>query len=249
MRKLYGDALRKDAGVTKTLRNVAARNAHVLSGVTRGVKEVHGTFEKVLEETAEALEEFLSRCTYNPRRSPALADLPHLSEAGPRLHNYVEDTKILLKQSGERFVIRFALSLRASQLSADEFGDSRVANNMREFDLSQYALAVRFPADLPNRPRASTCSGPPRFHLGEAITVGWSAAANHSAQDWIGIYRLDANSSRLVTSVSSQGKWCAVHEDQTGPLLAEGEVRFAGRLLPWAVGKYEFRYDFVPRQI
>lgn len=62
MQKLYGNTLRKDAGVTKTLRNVAARNAHVLGGVTRGVKEVHGTFEKVLEETADAVEEFLSRC-------------------------------------------------------------------------------------------------------------------------------------------------------------------------------------------
>lgn len=62
MQKLYGDTLRKDAGVTKTLRNVAARNAHVLGGVTRGVKEVQGTFEKVLEETADAVEEFLNRC-------------------------------------------------------------------------------------------------------------------------------------------------------------------------------------------
>lgn len=62
MQKLYGNTLRKDAGVTKTLRNVAARNAHVLGGVTRGVKEVQGTFEKVLEETAEAVEEFLNKC-------------------------------------------------------------------------------------------------------------------------------------------------------------------------------------------
>lgn len=66
MRKLYGDALRKDAGVTKTLRNVAARNSHVLGGVTRGVREVQGTFEKVFEETAEAVEEFLSRCKSLP---------------------------------------------------------------------------------------------------------------------------------------------------------------------------------------
>lgn len=63
MRKLYGDAIRKDAGVTKTVRNVVSRNAHVFGGVTRGVQEVQGTFEKVLEEAAEALETFLLRCT------------------------------------------------------------------------------------------------------------------------------------------------------------------------------------------
>jgi hypothetical protein len=66
MKKLYGDALRKDAGVTKTLRNVVVRNAHVLGGVTRSVREVQGTFEKVFEETADAVEEFLNRCGSPP---------------------------------------------------------------------------------------------------------------------------------------------------------------------------------------
>lgn len=66
MQKLYGNTLRKDAGVTKTLRNVAARNTKIFGGVTRGVKEVHGTFEKVLEETADAVEDFLNRCAYSP---------------------------------------------------------------------------------------------------------------------------------------------------------------------------------------
>lgn len=62
MKKLYGESLRKDAGVTKTLKNVAARNAHVLGGVTRSVQEVSGTFEKVFEEAADAVEEFMQRC-------------------------------------------------------------------------------------------------------------------------------------------------------------------------------------------
>lgn len=64
MKKLYGNSLRKDAGVTKTLRNVALRNAHVLGGVTRSVKEVSGSVEKVLEEAADKVEEFLQRCKF-----------------------------------------------------------------------------------------------------------------------------------------------------------------------------------------
>lgn len=63
MKKLYGNSLRKDAGVTKTLRNVAARNAHVLGGVTKSVKEVSGSVEKAFEEAADKVEEFLQRCT------------------------------------------------------------------------------------------------------------------------------------------------------------------------------------------
>lgn len=111
MQRLYGNTLRKDAGVTKTLRNVAARNAHVLGGVTRGVKEVQGTFEKVLEETAEAVEEFLNKCEFWTHRGEARrrTDLD-TQTAGPRVKGYVNDTKILLKQSGERFVIRFVYS-------------------------------------------------------------------------------------------------------------------------------------------
>lgn len=62
MKKLYGDTLRKDAGVTKTLKEVVVRNASVLGGVARNVREVQGTFEKVFDETAEVVEEFLSRC-------------------------------------------------------------------------------------------------------------------------------------------------------------------------------------------
>lgn len=73
MQRLYGQAIRRDAGVTKTLRHVAARNSRVFSGVTRGVKEVQGTFEKVLEETADAVEEFLNKCEFltsiHPRRA------------------------------------------------------------------------------------------------------------------------------------------------------------------------------------
>jgi phosphatidylethanolamine N-methyltransferase len=102
MRRLYGDSLRKDAGVTQTLRNVA-RNAarrvsmstpkdklasrEILERLSKNAREVQGSVEKVFEETAEAVEEFLTR-------------------TAPTVKGYVEDTKILLQQSGERFVIR-----------------------------------------------------------------------------------------------------------------------------------------------
>jgi phosphatidylethanolamine N-methyltransferase len=71
MRKLYGDSLRKDAGFTKVVKNVARHNARLLERragrhapeIKRVVREVRGTFEKVYEDTAEALEEFLNKCT------------------------------------------------------------------------------------------------------------------------------------------------------------------------------------------
>ncbi|KAM0745695.1 hypothetical protein T439DRAFT_307542 [Meredithblackwellia eburnea MCA 4105] len=216
MKKLYGETLRKDAGVTKTLRNVAARNARVLGGVTRSVKEVHGTFEKVFEETADAVEEFLNK-------------------SGPRIQGYVEDTKILLQQSRERFVI------------------SRVANDIGDYDQSQYNLEFRPSTYQPAVPRASSSTGPAQFHLGEPITLDWKAPSNHSRKDWIGIYRLGANKSKLVTRVSSQGRWIGVNKDEwdgdhhdegkgDGVIGEHGTVTLSGKRLPWTTGKYELRY-------
>lgn len=71
MRKLYGDSLRKDAGFVKVIKSVASKNARILESradkhapeLKRVVKEVKGTFEKVYEETADVVEEFLARCT------------------------------------------------------------------------------------------------------------------------------------------------------------------------------------------
>ena len=70
MRKLYGDSLRKDAGFVKVMKNVASKNAKILESragkhapeLKRVAREVIGTFDKVYEEAADAVEEFLARC-------------------------------------------------------------------------------------------------------------------------------------------------------------------------------------------
>jgi phosphatidylethanolamine N-methyltransferase len=70
MRKLYGDSLRTEAGFVKVIKKVAIRNAALLESragrhapkIKSVAKEVKGTFEKVYEETAEAVDEFLAKC-------------------------------------------------------------------------------------------------------------------------------------------------------------------------------------------
>ncbi|GAA6018038.1 hypothetical protein JCM11491_000043 [Sporobolomyces phaffii] len=252
MQRLYGNTVRKDAGVTKTLRNARLRSGSnaapthpdlaktssqgpkvfekVAGRISKNVKEVQGTVEKVLDETKDALEEFLGK-------------------TGPAVKGYVEDTKLLLQQSGERFVI------------------SRVATDLDSYDQTRYSLSLR-PSSLPHPavPHASTSSAPSlRYHLGESITLDWTAPTNHSRKDWVGIYRLDAvNKNRLVTKVSSQGKWVGVHDDEwrgdqyfepsssttagrdateeEAHALKTGQVTFSGKKLPWRTGVYELRY-------
>ena len=76
MRKLYGDSLRKEAGFVKVMKSVASKNAQIIKSragrhapdLERVATEVIGTFDKVYEETADAVEEFLARCElYGPK--------------------------------------------------------------------------------------------------------------------------------------------------------------------------------------
>ena len=97
----------------------------------------------------------------------------------------MQDTKVLLQQSRERLVI------------------SRVANDLSSYDANKYRISIVPSAD-----------GTLRFHLGEPIRVKWRAPLHHSRKDWIGIYRVGANQSNLVTKTSSLGMWVPVHDDE-----------------------------------
>jgi phosphatidylethanolamine N-methyltransferase len=109
----------------------------------------------------------------------------------------------------------------------------------------------------------SRCTdGALRFHLGEQITVAWQVPRHHSRRDWIGLYRVGANPSPLVTRTSSLGMWMPVHDEEwdgeipirdfsisntpTGTESpdddASGTVVFQGDGVPWTVGRYEVRY-------
>ncbi|CAK5271251.1 unnamed protein product [Mycena citricolor] len=218
MRKLYGDSLRKDAGFVKVIKGVASKNARLLQKrarpelrhVAKVVKEVKGTFDKVYEETADVVEEFLAK-------------------SKPRFSEVVQDTKVLLQQSRERLVI------------------TRVANNIDTIDASKYHLTA-----IPS------LDGSLRFHLGEPVQFKWQAPTSHSRKDWVGIYRIGANKSTLVTRTSSMGLWVPVHgEEWDGdvPLgivssgagssasdVQSGMITFKGDTLPWLAGRYEVRY-------
>ena len=81
MRKLYGDSIRSDAGFVKVIKKVAQKNARLLESragkhapeIKRVAREVKGTFDKVYVETAEVVEEFISKCESPP---PQLLPIP-----------------------------------------------------------------------------------------------------------------------------------------------------------------------------
>ncbi|KIK41161.1 hypothetical protein CY34DRAFT_224284 [Suillus luteus UH-Slu-Lm8-n1] len=217
MRKLYGDSLRKDAGFVKVIKSVASKNVRILESragrhvpeIKRVAKEVKGTFDKVFEETADVVEEFLAR-------------------SKPRISEVMQETKVLLQQSRERLVI------------------TRVARDLSSYDTTKYKISI-----VPSQ------SGDKRFHIGESIKVNWQAPARHSHRDWIGMYKVGANKSTLVTKISSVGLWVPVHDEEwdqdepvedtsriapLGKKPEVGTVSFEGSTLPWTIGQYEVRY-------
>ncbi|KAL5478753.1 CHO2 [Sanghuangporus weigelae] len=220
MQKVYGDSLRKDAGVVKIIKTVATKNARLLEKraekhvprLGKVAKEVKGSFDKVFKETEEVVEEFLNK-------------------SKPKLSEVLQDTKVLLQQSRERLVI------------------TRVASDISAFDTTLYSISIA--TNGTNR-----SGGKYRFHLGEPIVVNWRAPPTHSRKDWIGIYRLGANKSSLVTTISSLGLWVPVYDNEwegdvylgpenkrhAGTDSETGTVTFKGDKLPWHTGTYEVRY-------
>lgn len=91
MRKLYGDSMRKEAGFVKVMKSVASKNAKILESragrhapeLKRVAKEVKGTFDKVFEETADAVEEFLAKC----RSSSTPMSTPVINPCGIHFHS------------------------------------------------------------------------------------------------------------------------------------------------------------------
>ena len=170
MRKLYGDSIRSDAGFIKVIKKVAQKNAKLLESragkhapeIRRVAREVKGTFDKVYEETADAVQDFLTKCTYLVY-SNSLEEARLTSHAArPQFDRVVEDTKVLLQQSRERLVI------------------TRVANDLDSYEANKYQISI-----LPSGIDKSM-----RFHVGEPVSVKWQAPRKHSRRDWIGIYRV-----------------------------------------------------------
>ncbi|KAI8870875.1 hypothetical protein GQ42DRAFT_121624 [Ramicandelaber brevisporus] len=97
------------------------------------------------------------------------------------------------------------------------------------------------------------------FELGAPITLAWCVPQNHARRDWIGIYKMTANPSPMVSIVSSKGRWVYV-QPPTSEAEAEsvgfdgiippaihcrsrvdGVIVLIGDTLPWEVGTYEVR--------
>ncbi|THH03995.1 hypothetical protein EW145_g5845 [Phellinidium pouzarii] len=219
MQKLYGNALRKDAGLTKIIKKVAVKNARLLESragkhvpeLRRVAKEVKGSFDKVFEETADVVEEFLNK-------------------SKPRLSEVVQDTKVLLQQSRERLVI------------------TRIASDVSSFNTTLYNVCVasngsnrggkhRFHLGEPivlNWRAPSTHSRKDWIGL---YRIGANKSSLHTSTSslgmWVPVHHDEWDGD---VPIGLQDKKFISADPETGKVVFKGEA------LPWQTGIYEARY-------
>ncbi|KAH7130120.1 phospholipid methyltransferase-domain-containing protein [Dendryphion nanum] len=239
MQKLYGQNLRKEAGLSKTLRQ----------SLPSPIRNWHSAADGVFNSTTEFIEELLE--TARPKLAAGVG-------------SFVKDTTALFKSYPARIQItRISPDLAGidpKAYSIEVEGTlTHPAAEMQKSGGREGELA-RFPA--PRTQNYKTMI----LEYGAPIKVRWRAPVNHSKKDWIGLYMVADNPSRDVTTIASNGRWVATNpgvwdssraddgilvSDKLLPAQAlpdndsdcfTGEIEFRGDKLWWTTGVFEFRY-------
>lgn len=237
MQKLYGQSLRRESGLVRSLKR----------SLPPPLQKWQGIIDKMLAETLDLVEEFVDAIR------PKIA-------AG--FHLFVKDSTALLTRRTRIHITLLAPDLGgcdprdyALKIQGTPFTSMNPARLQGSNDSAQTSLEME-----------TNCETF-LFEYGTPINVRWLAPLNHSKKDWVGLYRVTDNSSREVTRVASQGRWLATNRDQYDSIISDrgilstdeflpggcsdgrgpegcftGEMEFTGDKLWWTCGVFEFRY-------
>ncbi|KAF2152319.1 phosphatidylethanolamine N-methyltransferase [Myriangium duriaei CBS 260.36] len=239
MQKLYGETLRQDSGVSKSimrslpspLSNWKGNIDHAMEDFLDKVEVVFDSARPKIAELVDKLVEYAQSVLRRyPRRITITRSNPSMAGVNPR---------------------DYRLDIFGTPSSTPS---SRDRTSGRESNIAQ--KPQEFHADTDFRTLV--------FQYGTPIRVKWQAPVNHDPKDWIGLYMVADNASREVTRLSSQGRWIATTKDNydittadqgnvvddhigkgsRGTEVRTGEVLFAGDKLWWTQGVFEFRYHY-----
>lgn len=227
MQKIYGENLRKEAGLTKFIKR----------SLPQPVKGLQMSVDKVLDETKHFVDDFVEAAR---------------SKLAAGSSTIVRDSTALFNKYPARLTL------------------SRIAPDLAGYDPKHYTVSMEstplVAADEKASGKESAKARVPKdvktkvFEYGAPIRVKWTAPANHSKKDWVGLYMVTDNRSREMTEVPTLGRWVPtcpgqydtttdqgiVSSDQavagTDADLVQGEMAFEGDKLWWTQGVFEFRY-------
>ncbi|KAL8830841.1 MAG: hypothetical protein Q9170_005549 [Blastenia crenularia] len=239
MQKLYGQSLRRESGLVKSLKR----------SLPDPLWQWQGSVDKMLAETLDSVEDFVDAAR------PKIA-------AGVSL--FVKDSTALFKHPARISITRLAPDLAGYDPKDYSIEIEGTPASPRPSKLG----ASKNPRPGATRLSSKAESFQTlTFEYGSPIKARWTAPLNHGRRDWIGVYMVVDNASREVTRVGSQGRWVATNPDQYGSIVADrgiltsevrvsgkgrkdgedqdyysGEMEFSGDKMWWTTGVFEFRY-------
>ena len=239
MQKLYGQSLRRESGLVKSLKR----------SLPPPLRQWHGSVDKMLAETLDSIEDFVDAAR------PKIA-------AG--MTSFVKDSTALFKHPARISITRLAPDLAGydpKDYSLEIEGIPSLANGTSERGSGKEGKDGQMVSK--KRSNFKTLI----FEYGAPIKVRWTAPLNHSKKDWVGLYMVADNASREATRIPSQGRWVATNKDRYDSIKADqgilvsdsrksgarrkdggskdylsGEMEFSGDKLWWTTGVFEFRY-------
>ena len=239
MQKLYGQSLRRESGLVRSLKR----------SLPPPLRQWQGSVDRMLTETVDFVEEFIDAA--RPRLAAGVI-------------TFVRDSTALFKHPTRISITRLEPDLAGYDLkdySVEISGTNSSVPSTRQSIGPLVDSIAQLSAD------DNFEFKPLKFEYGAPIRVRWTAPLNHSKKDWVGLYRVADNASREATRVASQGRWVATVRDQydastadQGILVSDtrvsgkarkdgeskdylvGEMEFFGDKLWWTTGVFEFRY-------
>ncbi|KAI9822961.1 MAG: phosphatidylethanolamine N-methyltransferase [Phylliscum demangeonii] len=240
MQKLYGQNLRREAGLTRSLKR----------SLPPPISQWQGNVDKVVGGTVDLMEEFIDAA--RPRFAASVGSL-------------VKDTKTLLC----RYPARLSRGRLVPNRTGFDRGDYSLGiEGVQSSPLAMSARVSGREGEngrvmAERRDPFQTLV----FDYGAPIKVKWTAPVDHGKKDWVGLYMVADNASREITTIASSGRWVATNEgaydhahaaegivSSDVPIMPHeaggskkkqrvmGEMIFEGDKLWWTHGVFEFRY-------
>ncbi|OMH79528.1 Phosphatidylethanolamine N-methyltransferase [Zancudomyces culisetae] len=269
MKKLYGQQIRVDSGITKTIKKAINENSLA--------KLIVYDFPKRMgsNQDMSTLAGFGSGSHSQDNKDVGgdfnVSNLVKpLFDVKKPLKEMVNETRAFIGSTSRRLaqnIIPPSLKgIKNLELYKFELVNSRKDKDMRNSEPSDSKIV---------------------YELGEPITIRWEAPVTHLRNDWVGIYPVTSNPSPAITTVPSKGQYVYVHPDEklmsgfvqgdcmfTGACdglrdaksehevssshkldsaedsvastgkkeVYYGSAVFSGNSLPWKAGTYEMRY-------
>jgi phosphatidylethanolamine N-methyltransferase len=236
MHKLYGESIRQDSGVSKSIRR----------SLPPSVRAWQTSVDEALMRAGDWLEEVIMHV-----RSKISSDYVTLVNDSKHLFN---PAKLQLTRGAKDLdgfdKKLYSLSIEGTPTSGLAWLDRRSGREGED---------ARHPPV-----RTNSSFRPLIFEYGAPIKVRWTAPKNHGKKDWVGLYMVSDTVDRELTRVSSRGRWIATTRGQYDSTRADagivssdepaksttehndelftGELIFTGDKLWWTTGVFEFRY-------